>query len=186
MSAERPISRDDVARLLAAALGQEKSVEVVSATARALGISHADLTAAEVRVLFDRLVTLEGLVGVVARYAVSRGDVDGLIARTPTLASPKPIGRPQFRVGAAPAAPSPGRPVPPRTVDVMGLIAPALGVEKAREAIAHAAARRGVDVATGLSHGAALAVLDEMANVEGIVGVVARFAKARFLLESDK
>jgi hypothetical protein len=42
-----------------------------------------------------------------------------------------------------------------------------------------------VDFATGLSHAGALAVLDEMTKVEGIVGVVARFAKARFLLNPD-
>ena len=68
----------------------------------------------------------------------------------------------------------------------MHLIAPALGAEKARDAIEQAAARRGVDVSTGLSHSGALAILDEMTKVEGIVGVVARFAKARFLLSPDK
>jgi hypothetical protein len=35
-----------------------------------------------------------------------------------------------------------------------------------------------------LTRDEALSVLDELARSEGIVGVVARFAKARFLLES--
>jgi hypothetical protein len=67
----------------------------------------------------------------------------------------------------------------------MDLIAPALGAEKARDAIEHAAARCGVDVSTGLSYDGALSVLDEMTNVEGIVGVVARVAKARVLLKPN-
>jgi hypothetical protein len=71
------------------------------------------------------------------------------------------------------------------TVDLMHLLAPALGGEAARNAIEHAAARRGVDVASGVSRSGALAILDEMTKVDGIVGVVARFAKARFLLEPE-
>jgi hypothetical protein len=65
----------------------------------------------------------------------------------------------------------------------MHLLAPALGTEKAREAIEHAAAKRGIDLTSGLTYNGALAVLDELTTIEGIVGVVARFAKARFLLD---
>jgi hypothetical protein len=179
MSADRPISREEVAVLLAPALGHEKSLELVISTARALGVTRAELTPEQVRAVFDKLVTVDGLVGVVARFAVSRGDLGKLLARPAPAISQPQIGRPQFRVGAsAPPRPS----APTATVDIMHLISPALGVEKARDAIEQAAARRGVDIATGLSHDGALAVLDEMSKVEGIVGVVARFAKARFLL----
>lgn len=168
--------------VLVSALGQDKSAEVVSTTARRLGITRASFSAADVHAVFDELVKLDGLVGVVARVAVSRGDVERLIARGSFAAPPQPISRPELRVGAAPAA-APSKRVP--TFEITHLLAPALGVEKTREAIAAAAARRGVDIATGLSHAGALAVLDEMTNVEGIVGVVARFAKARFLLEPE-
>ena len=179
MSADRPISKEDVAVLLASALGQDKSDEIVASTSRALGITRAGYSADDVRALFDRLVKAEGLVGVVARFAVSRGDVDKLIAKAPRV-SAEPIGRPDFRVGSA-AMPPP----PVVRIEIMHLIAPALGAEKARDAIEQAAARRGVDVSTGLSYSGALSVLDEMTKVEGIVGIVARFAKARFLLNPE-
>jgi hypothetical protein len=179
-AADRPISKEDVAVLLASALGQDKSDEVVVSTAKALGISHSTFTGEDVRVIFDRLVKAEGLVGVVARFAVSRGDVDKLIAKVTKPQVSYQVGHPDFSSSSQKQAPT-----QPPTVDIMHLIAPALGVEKARDAIEAAAARRGVDVATGLSYNGALVVLDEMTKVEGIVGVVARFAKARFLLNPN-
>lgn len=181
MSAERPITKHDCAVLLASALGQDKSDEVVVSTARTLGIARSGYTAEDVRAIFDKLVKAEGLVGVVARFAVSRGDVDKLIARAPKVLPPVQVGRPQFRVGTAP----PAAPASTERVDLMHFLAPALGAEKARDAIEQAASRRGVDFSAGLSHAGALAVLDEMTKVEGIVGVVARFAKARFLLNPE-
>ena len=169
MSADRSIAREDVAVLLASALGQDKSAEVVASSARRLGISHGGFTADDVNAIFEILVKLEGLVGVVARFAVSRGDVAKLIAKAAeTQSSPSP------------------QPRRASTVDIMPLISPALGTEKARDAIAHAAARRGIHVDAGLSHSDVLAILDEMTKVEGIVGVVARFAKARFLLNPSE
>ncbi|MDB5214937.1 MAG: hypothetical protein JWO86_2864 [Myxococcaceae bacterium] len=180
MSADRPITRQDIAVLLASALGQDKSDEVVATAARAAGIMRSAYVADDIRSIFDRLVKAEGLVGVVARFAVSRGDVERLIARVPKQVSAPQVGRPDF--GAAAQAQSPQSVAPAVAIDIMHLIVPALGTEKAREAIEQAAARRGVDIATGLSYNGALAVLDEMTKVEGIVGVVARFAKARFLL----
>ncbi|MDB4938722.1 MAG: hypothetical protein JWP87_5694 [Labilithrix sp.] len=180
MTADRPITKEDVAVLLASALGQDKSDEVVASAARAAGITRTAYTADDIRGIFDKLVKAEGLVGVVARFAVSRGDVDKLVVRAPKAS--QQLGRAELRVGAASPSSSTA---PPAVVDIMHLIAPALGVEKARDAIEHAAARRGVDVATGLSYNGALAVLDEMTKIEGIVGVVARFAKARFLLNPN-
>ena len=166
--------------LLASALGQDKSDEVVSTAARSLGFVRGTFSGEEIRAIFERLVTSEGLVGVVARFAVSRGDVDKLVARAPQRTDALTARRLRFEAGARPlgGAPSPS----PASIDLMPLLAPALGAEKARDAIAAAAARRGVDIAEGLSQSGALEVLDEMARIEGIVGVVARFAKARFLL----
>jgi len=182
MSADRTIAREEIAALLAPALGQDKSDEVVMSAARSLGITRSAYTGEEVRAIFEKLVEAEGLVGVVARFAVSRRDVDRLITQA-ERAAPERIGRPDFGATTSAAMGSaPAKRVATATVDILPLIAPALGVEKARDAIEAAAARQGVDIATNLSHAGALAVLDEMAKVEGIVGVVARFAKARFLL----
>lgn len=180
MSADRPITREDLAVLLASALGHDKSDEVVAAAALGAGISRTVYTGEDIRGIFEHLVKAEGLVGVVARFAVSRGDVEKLVERVPRPVSAPQIGRPELRVGD-PGSSAQSVPPPP-AVDIMHLITPALGTVKSREAIEQAAARRGVDIATGLSYSGALAVLDEMSKVEGIVGVVARFAKARFLL----
>jgi hypothetical protein len=197
MSAERAISKEDIAVLLASALGQDKSDEVVTSTARSLGITRTAFTADDIRAIFEKLVKAEGLVGVVARFAVSRRDVDRLVAQASQVSqAPSAMARPELRasghagpVGSASSGTS-GNSLSPSaraaTVDIVPLIAPALGIEKARDAIEAAAARRGVDIATGLSHAGALAVLDEMTKVDGIVGVVARFAKARFLLNPDE
>ena len=168
MSADRPITSDDIAALLVAALGQDKSEEVVASAARAAGVTRTDYAADDIRGIFDALVKAEGLVGVVARFAVSRGDVEKLVARIPRQT-------PQ-------AAASPQALPPSVAIDLMHLLVPALGAEKSREAIEQAAARCGIDLSSGLTPEGALAVLDEMTTVEGIVGVVARFAKARFLL----
>ncbi len=186
MSADRPISKDDVAVLLASALGQHKSDELVTATASALGLTRASYSASDIRGIFDELAKTEGLVGVVARFAISRGDVDKLVARAEKAEALGPANRPDAREGSSPLAEGA---LPPatarRSTEIAHLISPALGIEKAREAIGHAATRRGVDLSAPLSHADALALLDEMTKVEGIVGVVARFAKARFLLDPN-
>jgi hypothetical protein len=181
MSADRPITKDDIAVLLASALGQDKSEEVVASAARSAAVTRAAYSAEDIRAIFDRLVKFDGLVGVVARFAVSRGDVDKLVARVPKAAA-KPRAESGDRSSGAQDASS-ARSMPPSlAIDLMHLIVPALGTEKARDAIEQAAARRGVDMTAGLTYNGALSVLDEMTTVEGIVGVVARFAKARFLL----
>jgi hypothetical protein len=182
MSVDRPITRDDIAALLASALGQDKSDEVVASAAMNASVAQTDYASDDIRRIFDELVKAEGLVGVVARFVVSRGDVEKLIARLPKMSSKaKPGGGTPASAGAHDAA-SPQSLPPSVAIDIMHLIAPALGAEKSRDAIEQAAARRGIDLSVGLTYNGALAVLDEMTKVEGIVGVVARFAKARFLL----
>jgi hypothetical protein len=63
-------------------------------------------------------------------------------------------------------------------VDLLPLLAPALGTEKAHDAVAAVAQRMGLNPQS-LARDEALAVLDVLAESEGIVGVVARFAKTR-------
>lgn len=169
--AERTVARSELTNLLASALGQEKGEEVVVAAARALGLAGPHFAPDEVRAIFARLSTEEGLIGVVARFVVSRGDVEALVERT-SLPSARRASSAKLQ------AAKPGVAV----VDLLPLLAPALGTEKARDATNAAAVRLGLD-ARSLTRDDAVAVLDELARAEGIVGVVARFAKARFLLE---
>jgi hypothetical protein len=169
---ERTISKDELTKLLAPSLGQEKSDEVVLATARSLGFSPPFFSAAEVRSLFETLSKAEGLIGVVARFAVSRGDVDVLVERALTQSTRNPRAQDPSSTKLRVAA-----------VDLLPLLAPALGTEKARDAVTTTAHRLRLNPQS-LTRDQALSVLDELACTEGIVGVVARFAKARFLLEA--
>ncbi len=166
---DRNVSVADVAALLSSALGDEKSEEIVTSAARSLGYTSAFYTAAEVRAIFDALARSEGLIGVVARFAISRGDVERVVTRGPRSAR-----RTSVQMEAVRAATS---------VDLLPLLAPALGIDKARDATTAAAARLKLDP-HALTREHALLVLDELTKNEGIVGVVARFAKARFLLGS--
>lgn len=165
MSDDRTIPRDQVTRLLASALGQEKSEEVVGTAARAHGIAGLAFSPDEVREIFQSLSRSEGLVGVVARFAISRGDVEALVAEAP-LSNRQPSLRPEPKAVA---------------VDLVPLLAPALGTEKARDATEASATKLGIDL-TQLTREQALLLLDDMAATDGMVGVVARFAKARLLL----
>jgi hypothetical protein len=166
MSAPRPIPRDELAMLLASALGLEKSIEVVLTAARSIGLSGNAYSHEEARAIFEALSQVEGLVGVVARFAVSRGDLEIVLSRAPPS------------VRAMRTLPA------PEEIDLVSLLAPALGTEKARDATLAAAAKLGLD-ASSLSRDGALAVLEDLAQKEGIVGVVARFAKTRFLLQDE-
>src|SRR5688500_5021939 len=127
---KRTISKDELTKLLAAALGQEKSEEVVVSTALSLGLSPPDFSAGEVRTLFAALSKADDLIGVVARFAVSRGDVDTLVERALSESSHDPRSSDpsssKLRVAA---------------VDLLPLLAPALGTEKARDAVTTTAQR---------------------------------------------
>lgn len=168
---ERTIPKDELTKLLAAALGQEKSDEVIATTARSLGIGPVYFSAGDVRALFTTLSNAEGLIGVVARFAVSRGDVEALVEKAMTESSRHPVAKEHASANLRISA-----------VDLLPLLAPALGTEKARDAVTTTAQRLRFDPQS-LTREQALTVLDELAQSEGIVGVVARFAKARFLLE---
>jgi hypothetical protein len=65
---------------------------------------------------------------------------------------------------------------------LVALLGEALGEAKARDLVDGVIARRGLD-RTALDRADALVVLEELASMTGLVGTVARFAKARALLE---
>lgn len=64
---------------------------------------------------------------------------------------------------------------------IAGMFESALGAEKARDLVADYFARAGITTTT-CTRQQAVEILDRMAKSEGIVAVVARFAKARMLL----
>src|SRR4051812_36764368 len=125
MTSERLISKADIVALLASALGQLKADDVVTTAAHSAGLLGATYAADEVRALFEKLVSVDGLVGVVARFAISRGDVDKLVASGLEPGPSSERMRAEQRAAAASALSS--------KIDLDHLIAPALGADKARE-----------------------------------------------------
>jgi hypothetical protein len=62
--------------------------------------------------------------------------------------------------------------------DLIGLLSPSIGVVRATTAVENASQTVGV-AGDDLSRADALRILEEIADVSGIVGVAARFAKSR-------
>lgn len=71
---------------------------------------------------------------------------------------------------------------PLRVEELIAFFTPSVGEEKARESVGGALSRLHFAHKNTLDRVEALAVLDEIASTIGIVGVAARFAKARILL----
>jgi hypothetical protein len=161
------IPKRELVLLLAAALGEEKGEELVASAARRLALGDDAYSLAEARAIFERIALTPGLVGVVARFAITRGDVDSLRAKT-CVAHAKDARPPSSRDAGS-----------PETVDLVALLSPVLGTEKAKEAIEAAAASRGLD-GSMFAPSDARDVLEVLAQTDGIVGVVARFAQTRF------
>jgi hypothetical protein len=66
--------------------------------------------------------------------------------------------------------------------ELVAFFTSSVGEEKAREAVGAALSRLHLAHKNQLDRNESLGVLDEIATVPGIVGVAARFAKARILL----
>lgn len=172
-SGESRIHRSLVVGFLASSLGDEKSATVWDETVRRLGIPATEwLTRDQVIAVLDFLAAAGQLVGVAARYAKLRLD----------RFTPTPFA-------AQSAAPRPNRPASwrpsPMTEDLLALLAPSVGEEKAREAIAQTAKALHLP-STALTRAHALAIMEELAKSPGLLGVAARLGMARFLLHHPR
>jgi hypothetical protein len=193
------ITRSALIELLAPHLGVEKSTQLVLATAAKLGYWQADsYTRTEANAILRILGTTDGLVGVVARFAVSR--VSSVALPRSSLPGASPFGRalsapsfPATSPGSEPARPPPPPKSTPQLPDsgrgptmalseLEDLFAPTVGVEKARSLLHTSCLRLSVG-AGPYSRTDALAIVDGMTDEDGLVGVVARFARARILLK---
>jgi len=164
--------------MLAATLGWEKSAEVVNATVQRMGLPPVVVSPAQAVALLSELAKSPGMVGVTARFARSRMELNGPpSAPTSGRVSVEP---PSSREGAPPSS--------LRTVarslllgEIVGLLASTVGQERAEEAVLEAVRRLGLP-ARALSRDQTMMVLDDLAARAGLVGVTARFAKARAIL----
>jgi hypothetical protein len=176
----RSIKRSQLVGLLTPTLGLEKSDAQIVTAARELGISLShEIRVDHVLLILDKLGTADGLVGVAARFVRARGELEALIGAPPASLRPH-----------APLLPTPAlglpvmRPVAARVPleEIAMFVAPALGDVVARESVGKHAAALGVQ-GPDASRADAAQILDAMSKVEGMIGVVASFAKARFLLK---
>lgn len=173
----------DIASLLFPSLGKEKSEEEVLEAAKSLGlVGRAVFSVKEGRSIVHHLASKTGLVGVVSRFAISRGEFHKLVTRVGVGGDAS--DRPTHRKKDLDSGTSPGSPRGSHSrVDVAALLAPSLGADKARELVSTTAQRLGLN-AMELSRDQALMLLESIAMMSGLAGVVARFAKASLTLET--
>jgi hypothetical protein len=182
-SPPRRLRRDALVQCFAATLGLEKSGDVVLASARKLGLPNGDdLRLDQALAIVDDLATVGGLVGVVARFVKTRGDLRTLAEARPNVTSPllprvTSLSAPQAGQAAARVEES-----QVATSEIIDHFATAMGEARAREVVATHAASTGA-AGAWLSRAQVMALLEAMASEEGIVGVTARFAKAKFILK---
>lgn len=181
------VTRGQLAKLLAPTLGRAKSDEAIAEACEHLAMGPSEeLRLEQARAIIDHLCSSAGLVGVVARFVKSGRALAGLAAAAPSsqpplppAASAGPADYPRSHPAAAPSPSGLG------LQDLQPLLAPALGDDKAREAIATYSALVGATHDL-LTRAQALEVLELMAGAEGLLGVVARFAKSRLVLRMPR
>lgn len=163
-----------VAAKIAPMLGWDRAVEVVSDAMRRLGLKDGALSSEDTKAILEDLTHEQGLIGVTARYALSRarspsGSRSDLQAMTP------PSSRPSPESGAAALLVA--------TVGVHEMIAQlaALMGEDKGEAVVLAALKRLGLPRDRLDREETTRLLDDLCRQEGHVGTTARFVRARVM-----
>lgn len=164
-----------LAAQLSPTLGWDKSVEVVTDALRRLNLKDGALGADERKMILEDLALEAGIVGVTARYALSRSG----------------ISRPDLQ--ATPSPPSSQRPaVPPDSSasarlaatigvhEVVGQIAPLMGADKGEAAVLAGIKRLGLP-RERLDRDQLVRLLDDLCRQEGHTGTTARFVRTRIL-----
>lgn len=164
--------------LLAPTLGWEKSSEVVSVALSKRALPHGELTMDEAAALLDDLATRAGMVGIAARYAATR--LQSQRGAPVSMGRPSASERPPPPSGNTPSS-SRARPVSLDMREIVDLFASAMGRDKSHEVVASAAKRLGLP-SDRLDKAQALNLVDQLAREPGVVGLCARFAKARLIL----
>jgi hypothetical protein len=171
-AAVRQTSARSVVALLAATLGWEMSEDRVANAMRRLGMSGGALTHEQGLAILDDLAKEPGMVGVTARFARSRADLSG---------SFEPAN--SRRAAALEEAPPVSSRAPSTLAlrEIVPMLAHAVGQEKSHEAILAGVRRLGLPE-DRLDRDQAGTLFEDLAQQGGLVGVTARFAKARLIL----
>jgi hypothetical protein len=174
---ESTLSSTYVVDLLSPHLGKEKSSEVVSAVVLKLALPDADLSPDQALTLLEELSRTAGMVGIAARFARSRLDA----VRLPPPSSRRAGGS----GGSQTLEPSPDKLGPATSIvtvaDLAALLTSAVGTDQARDIVLDAARKLGLP-SDRLEKAQAMALLDHLAVEPGMVGMCARFGKARLIL----
>jgi hypothetical protein len=179
------ISSARVTEMLAPTLGWEKSMDVVGEAVARLELPAEAMSREQTIQLLGELGRTEGMVGIAARFARSR--LDGPRAAPPVCmveASPPPSVRGREARAVTVDAPPSTRRAAEVTVtaeEIASLLAGAMGAEKALEIVLGAVRRLGI-APERIDRLHAMALLDLLAREPGIVGLAARFTKARLIL----
>jgi hypothetical protein len=164
-----------VVALLAATLGWEMSEERVGAAMRRLGMSGGSLSHDQGMAILDELAKEPGMVGVTARFAKSRADLAGSFE---PVSSRRPASQDEPTPSSAPARPTKST---LSLREIVPMLSHAVGQEKGHEAILAGVRRLGLPE-DRLDRDQAGFLFEDLAAQGGLVGITARFAKARLIL----
>ncbi len=187
------IPKEELVSLLAPSLGREKSNEVVTTAIEVLELLPDALTSAQAYEVLDALGRGTGLIGIAARLARLRArfetsdappefddeTTDVEITAPASSRAPARTARPRQAPTTRPAS----SPAPLQRHDLVMLLTPTLGEEKAGSLVREAAIALGYTSPT-LSLMQACGILERLSETGGIVGTTATFAKARLLLRA--
>jgi len=172
---ESSFSIQELVSLLASTLGQERSQELVRGALDAMKISGDACSFAEAIGALELLGRSPGVVGSVGRFAKVR--------LTLTAAGASEGGWSRSTRPAAKPAQGAAREV--TREELSALLAPTVGQERSDEVVHEALRRMGYPLER-FSHQQGLEVLEALTREEGLVGVAARFAKARLIMLAVK
>jgi hypothetical protein len=167
-----------LAAQLAPMLGWEKSVEVVASAVRRLGLKDGELGPEDRQAILEDLALESGLVGVTARYALSRSSSSRsemqAVAMPPSSQRPAQPSVPPDSSASALLAGTMG------VHEVIGQLAPLMGGDKAELAVHGCLKRLGLP-RERLDREQAARLWDELCRQEGHTGITARFVRPRVM-----
>jgi hypothetical protein len=153
----------DLATSLAPALGYERADHVVQKTLAKLELPHRGLSLEQATRVLESIATTEGVVGIAGRFALARAPRDPMSVSG------------QFRTGLR-----------SMTVgEMVKLFIPSVGSAKAEEVVASARAKLRIQ-SDSFTPRQVSDMLDVIVSGTGIVATVARFARARLLLDASE
>jgi hypothetical protein len=164
---------DQLIALLAQASGVERARAIVEEACGEAGVPFPP-SVVGTRAVVQRLAGRSGAVGAAVRLAQRRA-----ATRAPDGAAAWPVAAPVRRDPTPTDETKTAEPPPP---SVVALLSPALGETQAAEVVHDVASRLGLD-ARALSARDAARVLDVLAARSDYVATVARFAKAKAMLD---